>query len=85
MAFFEKEAYLPKANAEREAKRGTADPTYLVYTLGKLQIEKLRKDYAKMAGDKFQLQAFHDTLLSQGAPPIAIVREIMLGETGETL
>jgi uncharacterized protein (DUF885 family) len=85
VAFFEKEAYLPKANAEREAKRGTADPTYLVYTLGKLQIEKLRKDYAKKLGPSFKLQTFHDTLLSQGAPPIAIVREVMLGETGETL
>jgi uncharacterized protein (DUF885 family) len=86
VAFFEKEAYLPQANAEREAKRGTADPTYLVYTLGKLQIEKLRKDYAKKVGADFRLQTFHDTLLSQGAPPIAIVRQVMLGESaGNTL
>jgi uncharacterized protein (DUF885 family) len=85
VAFFEKEAYLPKANAEREAKRGTADPTYLVYTLGKLQIEKLRKDYAAKLGSKFDLKAFHDALLSQGAPPIVIVREVMLGEGGSAL
>ncbi len=85
IAFFEKEAYLPHANAEREAKRGTADPTYLVYTLGKLQIEKLRKDYTAKVGSKFDLKTFHDTFLSQGAPPIAIVREVMLGEAGESL
>jgi uncharacterized protein (DUF885 family) len=83
--FFVKEGYQTRAVAERESKRGTADPTYLVYTLGKLQILKLRDDYKKLRGDKFSLQEFHDEFLSQGFPPIKIVRKAMLGEAGPTL
>src|SRR5207245_5534843 len=58
--FFEKEGYQSHANAVRETKRGTRDPTYLVYTLGKLQILKLRDDFRKKAGASFSLQRFHD-------------------------
>lgn len=83
--FFNKEGYQTKAVAERETKRGTSDPTYLVYTLGKLEILKLRDDYKKKMGDKFSLQEFHDTFLKQGFPPIKIVRETMLGENSPVL
>ena len=84
--FFQKEGYQTSEVAEVETKRGTSDPTYLVYTLGKLEIMKLRADYQRKMGDKFNLQDFHDTFLQQGFPPIKIVRETMLGEeVGPTL
>jgi uncharacterized protein (DUF885 family) len=83
--FFQKEGYQPKEVAEVEAKRGTSDPTYLVYTLGKLQIMKLREDYKKKMGASFSLQEFHDSFLKQGFPPIKIVRETMLGDFGPVL
>ena len=77
--FFVKEGYQTRANAERETKRGTSDPTYLVYTLGKLEILKLREDYKKMQGAKFTLRDFHDDFMKQGFPPIRIVRRALLG------
>ncbi len=83
--FFEKEAYMTHANALREAQRGTADPIYLYYALGKLEIEKLRHDYQKKLGADFSLEKFHDALLSVGATPIPLVRELLLGERGELL
>ncbi len=78
--FFMEQAYLEPLPAEREAVRGTFDPMYLNYTLGKLQIMKLRDDYRASTGDGFSLKGFHDKLLSFGAPPIPLVREAMLGE-----
>jgi uncharacterized protein (DUF885 family) len=83
--FFVKEGYQSRANAERETMRGTSDPTYLVYTLGKLQIFKLRDDYKKLRGDEFTLQEFHDKFLQQGFPPIKIIRKAMLGEESPVL
>jgi uncharacterized protein (DUF885 family) len=83
--FFMKEGYLSRANAERETKRGTSDPTYLYYTLGKLQILKLREDYKKLKGEKFTLQDFHDSVLKQGYPPIKLLRRALLGEEGAVL
>jgi uncharacterized protein (DUF885 family) len=83
--FFQKEGYQPQSVAEVETKRGTSDSTYLVYTLGKLQIMKLREDYKQKMGDRFSLQQFHDTFLRQGFPPIKIVRETMLGDESPTL
>ena len=77
--FFVKEGFQTRTNGERETKRGTSDPTYLYYTLGKLEILKLRDDYKKLKGSSFQLEDFHDRFLSQGAPPIKVVRRIMLG------
>ena len=65
--------------ARREALRGTEDPLYGYYTLGKLEILKLRDDYKAKLGSKYTLQGFHDALLAHGDPPIAIVRRIMLG------
>ena len=83
--FFEKEGYQSPANALRETKRGTSDPTYLVYTLGKLQILKLRDDYRRKAGASFQLQEFHDAFLRQGFPPVKIIRGALLGDDGPAL
>ncbi len=76
--FFVREGFQTRTNAERETKRGTADPTYLVYTLGKLEILRLRDDYRKLRGDAFTLQEFHDALLGQGYPPIKLVRRALL-------
>ena len=83
--FFVKEGYQTRSIAERETKRGTGDPTYLVYTLGKLEIMKLREDYKKKMGDKFTLQDFHDNFMKHGLIPIREVRKLMLGEDSPTL
>ncbi len=73
-------AFLEQKPAESEAFRGTFDPGYLNYALGKLMIEKLRKDYEAEKGDEFSLKRFHDELLSYGAPPIPLLRKIILAE-----
>jgi len=83
--FFQKEGYQSKETAVVETKRGTGDPTYLYYTLGKLQIMKLREDMKKKQGAAFSLQQFHDDFLKQGFPPIKIVREALLGDSSPTL
>src|SRR5215813_11261282 len=83
--FFEKEGFQSHANALRETKRGTSDPTYLVYTVGKLEILKLRNDYKKKAGDKFSLEDFHNRFLEQGFPPVKIIRQSLLGDNSPTL
>jgi uncharacterized protein (DUF885 family) len=83
--FFVKEGYQPKTTAERETKRGTADPTYLYYTLGKLEILKLREDYKKLRGSAFTLEEFHNNFLKQGMAPIRIVRKEMLGNDSPVL
>lgn len=77
--FFQQNAFLGEDPARREALRGTQDPLYGYYTLGKLEILKLRDDYKKRLGARFNLQSFHDDLLGHGDPPIAIVRKILLG------
>jgi hypothetical protein len=83
--FFEKEGYQTHETAVRETKRGTSDPTYLYYTLGKLQIMKLRADYRKKMGSAFSLEEFHDSFMKQGFPPIKIVRKALLGDDSPTL
>ena len=83
--FFEKEGYQPHESALKETKRGTSDPTYLYYTLGKLQILKLREDYRAMKGSQFSLEQFHDAFMQQGFPPIKIVRRALLGNDSPTL
>ena len=85
VAFFEKEGYQSHMNSMRETMRGTSDPTYLVYTLGKLEILKLRDDYKKKMGDKFSLEQFHNEFLKQGFPPIKIVREALIGDQSPVL
>jgi len=83
--FFVTEGFQSEKIADIEAKRGTSDPTYLYYTLGKLQILKLREDYRKKMGDAFSLGKFHDEFMSQGFPPIAVVRKAMMGDDSPTL
>jgi hypothetical protein len=83
--FFVKEGYQVRPVAEKEAKRGTSDPTYLVYTLGKLEILKLREDYNRKKGGKTSLQEFHDAFLREGYPPIRIVRRALLGDDSPVL
>lgn len=85
LQFFVKEGYQVRPIAEKEAKRGTSDPTYLVYTLGKLEILKLREDYKKLKGEKYTMQAFHDAFLGQGTAPIKIVRRALLGNNSPVL
>jgi hypothetical protein len=78
--FFQKEGYQSKETAVVETKRGAGDPTYLYYTLGKLEIMKLREDLKKKQGAAFSLEEFHNNFLRQGYPPIKIVREALLGD-----
>jgi uncharacterized protein (DUF885 family) len=83
--FFVKEGYQSKETGLVETKRGTADPTYLYYTLGKLEILKLREDVKKKEGAAFSLEQFHNNFMRQGFPPIKIVRRAMLGNDSPTL
>jgi uncharacterized protein (DUF885 family) len=76
--FFQDNCYYEPKPARQEAMRATFDPGYLNYTLGKLQILKLRDDYKAQQGNEFSLQKFHNELLSHGMPPIRLLREIML-------
>ena len=83
--FFQREGYQSKETAVVETKRGTGDPTYLYYTLGKLEILKLREDLKAKQGAAFSLEQFHNEFLKQGFPPIKIVRQAMLGDNSPTL
>jgi uncharacterized protein (DUF885 family) len=76
--FFRDNCYYEEKPARQEAMRGTFDPGYLNYTLGKLEILKLRDDYKAQEDDNFSLQKFHNELLKHGMPPIRLLREIML-------
>lgn len=75
--FLMEHAYMDELPARKEAVRGTFDPGYLNYTLGKLQLLKLREDYRREHGE-VPLQEFHDKVLSFGAPPVALVRKRLL-------
>jgi uncharacterized protein (DUF885 family) len=78
--FFRDEAFLEETSARREAERGTFDPSYILYSLGKLMILKLRDDYKASIGDRYSPRAFHDALLSNGTVPLWLHRDLMLGE-----
>jgi uncharacterized protein (DUF885 family) len=78
--FFRDEAFLEEATARREAERGTFDPGYLVYSVGKLMMLKLRRDYKEQVGGKFSLRAFHDAVLAQGSAPFWAHRRLLLNE-----
>ncbi len=70
------------ATAHEQAVRGTFDPGYFAYTLGKLQIVALRQEAESKLGAQFSLQRFHDALLAHGAPPLALVHDMVLRELG---
>ena len=80
---FLEQGYQDAANARQQAARGTFDPAYLNYTMGKLMIRKLRDDWTASRGGKQAWQSFHDEFLKYGGPPIPLVRKAMLpGDTG---
>lgn len=83
--FFVKEGRQVPVVGEMETKRGTGDPTYLMYTLGKLEILKLREDYRRKMGGNFSLQDFHDRFIKAGNPPVKIVRRELMGKDGPLL
>ena len=78
--FFVKEGLQSRATAEVETRRGTSDFLYLYYTLGKLEILKLREDYKKKMGPNYSLEQFHTDFIKQGGVPIKIIRHTMLGD-----
>ena len=79
MRFFRDEAFLEESTARREAERGTFDPTYLVYSAGKLCCSSCGATRGTAAGQDRSLRAFHDALLAQGAAPFWALRRLMLG------
>jgi len=83
--FFEKEGYQTRSNAEREVKRGTGDPTYLMYTLGKLQIQKLRADWTGQQKHAPSPKEFHDLFMRQGVAPVKVIRRALLHNDSPTL
>ena len=83
--YFQDHAGMEPVNAQREAYRAAFDPTYLVYTLGALQIRKLRDDLKSEQGAAFDLGKFHATILSQGALPVALLRRMLLKNEGTSL
>jgi uncharacterized protein (DUF885 family) len=76
--FFMNNWYQGDKPSRQEALRGTFDPGYLFYTIGKLEILKLRADYEKQEGTNFSLKKFHDEVLDHGMPQIRLLREVML-------
>jgi uncharacterized protein (DUF885 family) len=76
---FREEAYQDEGGAEQQALRGTFDPAYLNYTLGKLMIRKLRDDWCATRGGREAWKQFHDEFLSHGGPPIPLIRRAMMG------
>ena len=80
MRFFRDEAFMEEGSARREAERGTFDPSYVVYTAGKLMLLKLRADYRAQQASSYSLRAFHDTLLANGGVPFWLHRYLFLGE-----
>ena len=83
--YFQEHAGMEAVNAQREAFRAAFDPTYLIYTLGALQIRKLRDDMKVEQGTAFNLGQFHATILSQGSVPVVLLRRLMLKEEGSSL
>jgi hypothetical protein len=82
---FRNQCYQDEGNARQQAARGTYDPAYLNYTMGKLMIRKLRDDWAASRGGQKAWKAFHDQFLSYGGPPIPLVRQQMMGGKAEAV
>jgi len=83
--FFMEEGYQDQGTAEQQAARGTYDPAYLNYTLGKLMIRQLRDDWVDGRGKRDAWREFHDTFLSFGGPPIPLVRARMMSGQAESV
>ena len=80
---FETQGHQPRPVAVAEAKRGTSDALYGYYTMGKLMILKLRDDYKAKVGTEYSLQKFHDEFIKLGPLHLPLIRQAMLGETGQ--
>jgi uncharacterized protein (DUF885 family) len=76
---FRDQCFQDEGNARQQAARGTYDPAYLNYTMGKLLIRRLRDDWVRTHGGRRGWKAFHDRFLSYGGPPIPLVRAQMMG------
>ena len=83
--FFREEAFMEEGSARREAERGTFDPSYVLYSIGKLMILKLREDYKAKLGQAYSLRRFHDELLGNGTVPVWLHRALLLGEANGAL
>ncbi len=77
---FREAGFQDAATARQQAARGTFDPGYLNYTMGKLMIRKLRDDWCATRGGQKAWKQFHDTFLGFGGPPIPLVRKAMVGD-----
>ncbi|MCH8615997.1 DUF885 domain-containing protein [Sphingomonas sp. SM33] len=82
---FRNQCYQDEGNAKQQAARGTYDPAYLNYTMGKLMIRKLRDDWTATRGGQKAWKAFHDQFLSYGGPPIPLVRQQMMNGKAEAV
>ena len=82
---FVEQCYQDEGNARQQSARGTYDPAYLNYTMGKLMIRRLRDDWTAKHGGRASWKAFHDTFLGFGGPPIPLVRKAMLGGDGKAV
>jgi uncharacterized protein (DUF885 family) len=82
---FREQCYQDEGNARQQAARGTYDPAYLNYTMGKLLIRRLRDDWIRTRGGRQAWKAFHDRFLSYGGPPIPLVRAQMMGGTARSI
>ena len=85
MRIFRDEAFLEEPTARREAERGTFDPAYLVCSVGKLMMLKLRHDWKDRQAGKFSLRAFHDTVLAQGSAPFWAHRSLLLDDASDAV
>jgi uncharacterized protein (DUF885 family) len=81
---FTDDCYQDKATAHQQAVRGTFDPGYFAYTLGKIQILALRDEAKKLLGPKFSLQRFHDALLAHGSSPVPLIRDRVLRDLADS-
>jgi uncharacterized protein (DUF885 family) len=82
---FREQAFADVGNARQQAARGTYDPAYLNYTMGKLMIRKLRDDWTASRGGRSAWREFHDRFLTYGGPPIPMVRQEMTGNAGDAV
>jgi uncharacterized protein (DUF885 family) len=80
---FQQWAFADAGSADQQARRGTFDPAYLNYTMGKLMIRKLRADWTATRGGRAAWHDFHDAFLQYGGPPIPLVRRAMLGDADQ--
>ena len=83
--FFVREGYQTRSAGELEVRRGTLSPGFLVYTLGKLAILKLAKEFKKTRDGNLSMREFHDTFLRQGMIPIKLIRRKMVGNENDLL